>query len=62
MSLINKLSDQNIKVYLSYFEEDRSDCLLYLLGKFGALQLAWKFGAEGLRKLGVLHLYERTGN
>ena len=44
------------------FEEDRPDCWLYLRGKFEALQSAWKFETEGLRKLGVPHLYERTGN
>ena len=44
------------------FEEDRPFCWLYLRSNFEALQLAWKFEAETLKKLGVLHLYERTGN
>ena len=50
------------KSLLIYFEEDRHNCWLYLRCKFEALQSAWKFEAEGLRKLGVPHLYERTGN
>ena len=39
------------------FEEDHPGYWLYLCRKFEALQSAGKFEVEGLRKLGVPHLY-----